>query len=117
MKYEIGKLIGQYCMTVEDGEKIYDLIRPHVLAGQPVELDFAGVDTCTPPFLGPAIGDLLRDISLEDLHRLLKVSNMDELSTNFLEFTIEELHLYYTDETYRQLIDDRMERYGNGEWG
>ena len=106
MKYEIGKLIGQYCMTVEDGDKLYNLIHPELVAGHPVELDFAEVIICSPPFLHPGIGRLFKDIQLEDFHRLLEVSNLNHLSMTGFKLAIEDAHKYYTDENFRNIIDE-----------
>lgn len=39
-KYKIIDLIGSYCIARQDGEKIYDLIHPELVADHPVELNF-----------------------------------------------------------------------------
>ncbi|MFO5473702.1 MAG: hypothetical protein ACLBM2_07310, partial [Dolichospermum sp.] len=36
-KYEVFDLVGKNCITVNDGQKIYDLVHPQLQANQPVE--------------------------------------------------------------------------------
>lgn len=43
MRHEILTLVGKNCITLADGQKVYELIYPELLADRPVELDFAGV--------------------------------------------------------------------------
>ena len=102
MKLNIYELVGENCITMEDGQKVYDLIHPELLAGQPVELDFERVDVYASPFFNVAIGQLLRDIKSEDLNRLLKVSNMTSAGLAVLRRVIENSKRYYSDENFRR---------------
>jgi hypothetical protein len=104
--YNIHNLVGGICITPDDGEKVYDLIYPELLAGNAVELDFAGVNIIAPPFLNPAIGRLLKDIQPEDLDRLLKVSNLIPLGMRLMEEVIEDSKEYYSDEKIRRAVDE-----------
>lgn len=76
--YKLVELVDESCISIEDGQKVYDLIHPHLLAGSVVELDFSGVENCTTSFLSFAIGQLLKDISLEKLTKSLKIINEDK---------------------------------------
>lgn len=40
MTYKIYDIVGEYAITADSGQKVYDKIRPQLLAGNPVELDF-----------------------------------------------------------------------------
>ncbi|NJL52188.1 MAG: DUF4325 domain-containing protein, partial [Hydrococcus sp. SU_1_0] len=55
-RYNIAELVGKFCIDTEDGEKVYALIHPNLLAGNPVELDFSGVEICVSSFLSFAVG-------------------------------------------------------------
>ncbi|MBN4005571.1 MAG: STAS-like domain-containing protein [Nostoc sp. LPT] len=52
-------LIGKNCTTPGDGQKVYALVYPELLAEHQVELDFAGVEIFASPFFNFAIGQLL----------------------------------------------------------
>lgn len=71
MKYDIRNLIGENCMTPDNGQKVYNLIHPELVADRPVKLDFTGVDIFASPFFNFAIGQLLKDFQPEDHYRQL----------------------------------------------
>ncbi len=56
MKYDIRNLVGENCMTPDEGQQVYNLIYPELVADRPVELDFSGVDIFASPFFNFAIG-------------------------------------------------------------
>ncbi|NET57506.1 MAG: STAS-like domain-containing protein [Symploca sp. SIO2E6] len=98
-------LIGKYCMTTEDGQRVYDLIHPKLLEEQPVELDFTGVEIAASPFLNFAIGQLLKDIPLETINRLLTKKNLNSLDEEALELIIDDCQRYYSDSKFRSRVD------------
>lgn len=106
MKLDIYDLIGENCITLEDGQKIYDLIHPELLAGHPVEIDFAKVGVYASPFFNAAIGQLLKDIKAEDLNRLLKICNLVPAGLAVLKRVIENSKQYYSDENFRKAQDE-----------
>ena len=67
MKLEVEQLIGPNGLSSQSGQLIYDNIHPELLAGNPVELDFAGVRTFATPFLNTAIGQLYKDLKQEQI--------------------------------------------------
>lgn len=106
MKIEIKKLIGENCITLDDGTKIYNLIRPELVADQPVELDFAGVAVFASPFFNAAVGQLLKDNSSEKLNRLIKISNLSPAGITVIKRVIENAKQYYADPKIKQAVDD-----------
>lgn len=105
-KWNILSLVGEDCITVEDGEKVYDLIHPELIAGHPVELDFAGVGVFASPFFNAAFGRLLKDFTPEDLNRLLKVSNLTSVGRDTLKLVIKNSTQYYRDPAFRKALDE-----------
>jgi hypothetical protein len=105
MQYQIQTIIGENCMTPDDGQKVYDLIHPELVADVPVELDFTGVNICISPFFNFAIGQLLRDIKPETLNNLLKTSNLNPVGRQVLKLVIENAKQYYSDDNFRQTVD------------
>ncbi|MEG4248352.1 STAS-like domain-containing protein [Microcoleus sp. Pol10D4] len=104
--YNIRNLVGGICITPDDGQKVYDLIHPELIAGNLVELDFTGVDIIGPPFLNAAIGELLKDLQPEDIDHLLKVSNLIPLGMRVMKRVIENSKEYYSDEKTGKAVDE-----------
>lgn len=108
MKYKVYELIGENSISQKAGQQIYDLIHPQLQAGKPVELDFAGVRRFLSVFFNFAIGQLLRDIKAEDLDRLLVVSNLNPLGQETYDNVIDNAKRYYSDEQYREAVDEMV---------
>ena len=106
MKYKVYELIGENCMSQQDGQKIYNLIHPQLQAGKSVELDFTGVRRLLSVFFNLAIAQLLPEISTEDFDRLLLVSNLNPIGQQTYNIVIENTKHYYSDENYRQAVDE-----------
>ncbi|MBM4047447.1 MAG: DUF4325 domain-containing protein [Planctomycetes bacterium] len=105
MKCSVYPLVGENCITMEDGQKVYDLIHPELQAGRAVELDFQGSSVFASPFFNAAIGQLLEDIPPETLNRLLTVSNMGPVGMNVLKRVIENAKEYYSNPDVRTAVD------------
>ncbi len=103
-------------VAMDEGETVYDLIHPELLAGHCVELDFEGVDWIAPIFLNTAIGDLFEDIKLEDFKRLFKATNLNELDTEILGMVITDSYRYYTDPVRRAALDAFNNKMARGEY-
>ncbi len=103
--YKIHQIIGEFCMTPDQGQKVYRLIYPKLIANRPVELDFTGVKICIPPFLNFALGQLFKDIQPDALNHLLKISNLNPISQQTLQLVMENAKCYYSDENLRQSVD------------
>ncbi|WRH65826.1 MAG: STAS-like domain-containing protein [Planktothrix sp. GU0601_MAG3] len=103
--YKIYQIIGEFCMTPDQGQKVYRLIYPKLIANRPVELDFTDVKICIPPFINFAIGQLFKDIKPDALNHLLKISNLNPISQQTLQLVMENAKCYYSDDNLRQAVD------------
>ena len=92
-------------MTVEDGEKVYRLIHPELLAGQRVELDFTGVKVFATPFFNHSIGKLLQDIPPNQLDALLTGSNLTPVGESVLRRVRKNSEEYYRNPEARRALD------------
>lgn len=106
MKTSVHSMIGENCITFDDGQQVYDAIRPELAAGHPVELDFDRVEIFASPFFNAAIGQLLKDIEPDDLNRLLLISSLNLNGQNTMRRVIAEGKRYYREEGMRKIIDD-----------
>lgn len=106
MKVEIHQIIGENCITLEDGKKVFDLIHPELIAGNAVELNFEKATVFASPFFNAAIGRLLKDIKPADLNRLLKIANLTPTGLTVLKRVIENSKEYYSNEEARKALDE-----------
>ena len=73
----------------DEGRRLCDLIRPALAAGREVELDFAGVEAVTEPFLEAGFGRLLEVVPFDELVHRLIVSNMTVRDVQALRYVLE----------------------------
>ncbi|MBI5185102.1 MAG: STAS-like domain-containing protein [Nitrospinae bacterium] len=106
MKISVFDLIGENCITFDDGQKIYGLIYPELSGGNAVDLDFKDVKIFATPFLNLAFGRLLKDIKPDDLNRLLKITNMLPTGLAALRRVIENSKEYYSNPNVRKAVDE-----------
>ena len=106
MKCDVKDLVGENCVTLDDGQKVYDQIHPELVAGHPVEVDFAGVSVFASPFFNAAFGRLLKDLTTEELNRLLKVYNLTSVGKDVLKLVIKDSTQYYSDPEFRKTLDE-----------
>ncbi|MEH1844722.1 MAG: STAS-like domain-containing protein [Nostoc sp.] len=105
MAYKIFDLVGKYAISAESGQKVYHQIHPVLLSGNPVELDFTGVQVFASPFFNFAIGHLLKDIPADNLNRLVEFTAINSEGWNVLERVIANAKHYYSDEQFRNAVD------------
>ncbi|MFN7209706.1 MAG: STAS-like domain-containing protein [Aggregatilineales bacterium] len=101
----LAEQIGKYCVTAEDGQRIYEQIHPLLSAQQHVQLDFAGVQIVASPFLNMAVGQLLRDLDPATLNTYLKFENLLSGFKPILRRVIENAKRYYADPAYRAAVE------------
>lgn len=78
MAIRVADLFGPYCVTTQDGERLYQLIAKELAAGRSVELDFTGVRDVISAFLNPAIGSLYGDFPKDVVESCLRITGLDE---------------------------------------
>lgn len=108
MKINIKQDIGESCMTVKQGQKLYETIHLALIASNTVEIDFIGVRIFASPFFNYAIGQLLRDLTAAQLNELLVIRNLNAVGSSTLELVIENAGRYYSDENFRHAKDEVM---------
>jgi hypothetical protein len=107
----VCEITGQFAIASDSGQRLYDLIHPELKAGKAVKLDFTGVRVYASAFFNFAIGQILRDVTVDDFNRLLTFTAISPLGENVLERVIENAKPYYSDPKYRQAVDTVLEEY------
>lgn len=105
MKLNVHELVGDVCMTYEDGEKLHAAYRPAFDAGKTVELDFAGTRIFVSQFFNAAVGQLLKDYSIDEVRRRLQCVNLPLTAAGPLRRSVENAERYYHDPKFREALD------------
>jgi hypothetical protein len=111
MKVVVKNIVGENCITLDDGQKIFDLIHDALLKNKTVELDFSGVNVFASPFLNSAIGQLVRDVKTENLNKHLKVKAISPYGRATLTRVIENSKNFYNDRKYRKTLGAILQEY------
>jgi len=59
VKIKLHELVGSQCLSLDEGERLYQRLYPALKNGETAEVDFAGVETVLTPFLHAGLGKLL----------------------------------------------------------
>jgi STAS-like domain of unknown function (DUF4325) len=113
MIVKVFEISGEYAIAADSDQKLYDQIHPELLDGKSIELDFAGVEIFASAFFNFAIGQLLSDISTDDLNRLLKITALNPNGSEILKHIIANAKRYYSDSHYQEAADEVMEEYAS----
>jgi hypothetical protein len=76
MKIRLSEHVGTHCDSIDEGQKLYNLLAPEFNKGNPVELDFKEVQSILTPFLHQSIGRLLNDYAKEVVMERLILCNL-----------------------------------------
>lgn len=105
IKINIAALVGDLCITSEDGEKVHSQIVHALQNGTDVEVDFSNVSVFASPFLNAAIGSLLRDYASEDLNRRTSFLGLTAENYALLRRVIANAREYFSNPRVRKLVD------------
>lgn len=105
MNVKIQELIGTRCIIKDDGQRVYDTIHSELKKGESVTLDFAGVTQFASPFFNFAIGQLLKDIPVDNLKDLLNIINLVPDGRLVVDRVIENASRYHKDLDYKKIVD------------
>ena len=89
MKIRISEHVGTQCVSIDDGQKVYRLLAPEFQKGNPVELNFEGVESILTPFLHNSIGRLLGEYEKETVMERLVLCNLSAEHLNLLNSYID----------------------------
>lgn len=100
-------------VTPEEGLPISERIKVAIKEGEPVALDFAGMQLITTAFLNVVIGTLYKDFSSEQLKKLLSFENLTEgIALRIKRVTDNAKQFYENPEQFQRNVDSAI--YGKG---
>lgn len=110
MRIYLEKELGEHCVSLDDGAKVFQRIFPELEKGSSVELDFRGVRSVLTPFLNASFGKLLQSFGKEKVMTGVALRNISEeylLRINqFLDRKDEELTQNDDREFLQEMFDD-----------
>ena len=115
MNLEIKSLVGDSCVTSEDGQCVYDEIYPKLAAGESVCLNFSGVRVFASPFFNFAIGQLLKDLEPDVLNQLLKVEKITADGLLVWRRVVKNAKEYYKNLETKKAIDEILKQQAEDE--
>jgi hypothetical protein len=89
-------LFGPFCDGEEDGAKLSELTREALNHGETVCLDFTGVTTLIPPFLGPAIGHLYAFFDKDDIEKRVVWKGLAPIDEEIVRLIKRKAILFYS---------------------
>lgn len=91
----VYEVIGKNAISMQSGDKIYQLINSNLENTESIILDFKNVELFASPFFNAAIGYLLKDMDIKELQAKLKFENLDEIGRNLLNLVISNALNFY----------------------
>jgi len=99
------------CVTVEDGQKIFDLIQPEIANNVPLEVSFERIDLIISAFLNVAIGQLYGTFTEEKIGSLLSYSHLEEDDMELLRIVVANALRYYSNQENYDLAAQEVLEY------
>jgi hypothetical protein len=113
MNLNVFAMTGEYAITLDDGQQVFDNLLGALREEERVTLDFSGVKIVASPFLNAAIGQLLRELDADFLNTHLRIENLPVTARPLLRQVIDNARRYYADPTYRQAVDATIAEQAN----
>lgn len=105
MTINVQKIIGENCITLEDGKKVYKLILSVLDKNQNIDLDFTGVRIYASPFFNGAVAKLLGNFTQEELNKRVKFEGLSDHGKQVLRRVIQNARKYYSNDKFRNAVD------------
>jgi hypothetical protein len=109
MNVNVKDLVGEVCMTYEDGAKIHSAYRAAFDLGETVQLDFAGTRIFVSRFFNAAVGQLLQKYSKDEVQWRLIPVNLPFAGAAPLRQSIDNAERYYRDPNFQTTLDSVLE--------
>lgn len=105
MTLAVKTVIGEYCLTGEQGHTLLQQYQPFFAAGETIVLDFEGVRIFVSAFFNAAVGPLLKDAPRSEITKRLKVKNLSPLGEKAMVRSLDAAERYYNDATFSKALD------------
>jgi hypothetical protein len=108
----LEKVVGENCASIDDGDKVFQLVRPELVKGFQVEIDFQGINLMLTPFLNACFGKLLEQFGREVIMTQVSMRNTsNELLQRINQF-ISRKEAEFTQSHDREMLQDIFDEDG-----
>lgn len=106
---KVKDLIGtEWCVSVDDGEKLFTTIKSSLSLKQHVTVSFSDVSLITPCFMNMAIGRLYGEFHDELITRFLKISDLTDKDIKLLQIQIKRAKRFFSNPAYYNKLYQKM---------
>jgi hypothetical protein len=105
MTISVFDLVGDVCMTYDDGGVVHKAFREAFDKGETVELDFAKTRVFVTAFFNASVGPLLEKSTKDELLKRLKFKNLPQAAKAPLRHSVENAEEYYHDPDFKKALD------------
>jgi len=99
LKISVADIIGEtICISVKDGEKLYNAICDGLSSNDFLEVSFAGIDLIITAFLHEAVGQLLEKFSKMDIQQRIRFTNLEPDDEKTIQLVITHAVDYYNNQ-------------------
>jgi STAS-like domain of unknown function (DUF4325) len=95
MKVPVHRIVGDACMTCDEGARLQHEFREAFDRGETVELDFEKTRIFGTVFFNAAVGSLLENYSHDELEQRLKIVNLPPAAKELLDDSLDNADRYY----------------------
>jgi hypothetical protein len=94
---KVYDLTGRNAISMQKGDKIYQILIQNIQNNQNTILDFQDVSLFASPFFNAAIGHLLKDITIDELLNYIQPVNLNETGKELLNLVISNALRFYSE--------------------
>lgn len=99
---------GEYCLTEQDGQKLFNIISDLLNKDTKILLDFERIKSFASPYLNVSIGQLFKDHKKDYVMSHIEFKNLSPLGTITLNRVVENAVKYYSDKKFKHDVDKNM---------
>ena len=108
----LKKTVGENCASIDEGEKVLHLIRPELIKGFSVELDFENVKLVLTPFLNTCSGKLLEQFGREMTMTHVSMRNISDEFLQRINNFINRKEAEFTQSHDRKMLQEMFDEDG-----
>ena len=113
----LEKTVGENCASIDDGEKVLRLVRPELMKGFSVEVDFKNVKSILTPFLNTCFGKLLEEFGREMTMTHVSMKNISDEFLQRINNFINRKEAEFTQSHDREMLQEMFDEDGLGDSG
>ena len=103
MKVPVHNIVGDACMTCNEGQRLQRQFREAFDRGETVELDFDKTRIFGTIFFNAAVASLLENYSHDELERRLKIVNLPPAAKELLDDSLDSADRYYHGSDFQKI--------------